>query len=147
MSAATSGRPPSTASPAISRASRMSWAPCRCRSCGPAGPPPNSGRLRTVPNSREAVARAGLPKEDLAKEDLAKEDLAKKGAARGCKRPKSREETPKEGSGNAMRYRTATSWPRIAQKASEIDLLFIPISHGWAALGRDRPGGRYCGIL
>jgi len=115
-----------------------------------------------VPNSREAVARAGLAKEDLAKEDLAKEDLAKedlakedlakedlakKGAARGCKQPKSREETPKEGSGNAMRYRTATTWPRIAQKASEIDLLFIPISHGWAALGRDRPGGRYCGIL
>ena len=115
-----------------------------------------------MPNSREAVARAGLAKEDLAKEDLAKEDLAKedlakedlakedlakKGAARGCKRPKSREETPKEGSGNAMRYRTATTWPRIAQKASEIDLLFIPISHGWAALGRGRGEPPYCGVL
>ena len=61
------------------------------------------------------------------------EDLKEKGAARGCKRPKSREETPKEGSGSAERYRTATICPRIAQKASVIDLLFILISHGWPA--------------
>ena len=90
-----------------------------------------------------------MPKsrEDVATEHLAKEDLAKKGAARGRKRPKSREETPKEGSGNARRYRTATIWPRIAQKASEIDLLFILISHGWAALRRGLPERPYCGVL
>jgi hypothetical protein len=32
-----------------------------------------------------------------------------KRAACGSKRPKSREETPKEGGGNAERYRTATT--------------------------------------
>jgi hypothetical protein len=32
----------------------------------------------------------------------------KKGAGHGCKRPKSKEEMPKEGSGNAMRYRAAS---------------------------------------
>jgi len=34
------------------------------------------------------------------------------------KRPKSREETPKEGSDSARRYRTATIWDRAAQSAS-----------------------------
>jgi hypothetical protein len=33
------------------------------------------------------------------------------------KRPKSREETPKEGSDSARRYRTATICERAAQKA------------------------------
>jgi hypothetical protein len=33
------------------------------------------------------------------------------------KRPKSREETPKEGSDSARRYRTATICDRAAQKA------------------------------
>jgi hypothetical protein len=33
-----------------------------------------------------------------------------KRAACDCKRPKSREETPKEGGGNARRYRTATTY-------------------------------------
>ena len=33
------------------------------------------------------------------------------------KRPKSREETPKEGSGSAERYRTATICDRAAQSA------------------------------
>jgi len=33
------------------------------------------------------------------------------------KRPKSREETPKEGSDNAKRYRTATICDRAAQSA------------------------------
>src|SRR5213082_680568 len=43
-----------------------------------------------------------------------------KRAARGCKRPKSREETPKEGGGNAKRsrYRAAAICHRAAQKAS-----------------------------
>jgi hypothetical protein len=33
-----------------------------------------------------------------------------KRAACECKRPKSREETPKEGGGNARRYRTAKTY-------------------------------------
>src|SRR5262249_13150939 len=49
----------------------------------------------------------------------------KKGAARGCKRPKSREETPKEGGGNATRsrYRAAAICPRAAQKARVADII------------------------
>src|SRR5207302_5921526 len=52
-----------------------------------------------------------------------------KGAARGCKRPKSREETPKEGSGNARRYRTAARCHRTAQNARAIDLFSWPKGH------------------
>ena len=37
------------------------------------------------------------------------------------KRPKSREETPKEGSDSARRYRTATICDRAAQKARAFD--------------------------
>ena len=40
------------------------------------------------------------------------------------KRPKSREETPKEGSGNASRYRTATICGRAAQSARAFGLTF-----------------------
>jgi len=40
-----------------------------------------------------------------------------KGAACESKRPKSREETPKEGSDSARRYRTATICDRDAQNA------------------------------
>ena len=56
-----------------------------------------------------------------------------KRAARGCKRPKSREETPKEGGGNAKcsRYRAATICQCVAQKARGIDL--------FAQLGCRRP--------
>jgi len=42
-----------------------------------------------------------------------------KRAARGCKRPKSREETPKEGGGNARRYRTATTYTATHTKQGE----------------------------
>jgi hypothetical protein len=45
--------------------------------------------------------------------------ICEKWAARDCKRPKSREETPKEGGGNAKRYRTAANWHRTAKKARE----------------------------
>jgi hypothetical protein len=41
----------------------------------------------------------------------------KKGPLAMSKRPKSREETPKEGSDNAKRYRTATICDRAAQSA------------------------------
>jgi len=43
--------------------------------------------------------------------------LKKKGPLAMSKRPKSREETPKEGSGSAERYRTATICDRAAQSA------------------------------
>jgi len=39
------------------------------------------------------------------------------------KRPKSREETPKEGSDSARRYRTATICDRAAQKARAFNSL------------------------
>jgi hypothetical protein len=42
----------------------------------------------------------------------------KKGPLAMSKRPKSREETPKEGSDSARRYRTATICGRAAQSAS-----------------------------
>ena len=38
------------------------------------------------------------------------DDGTEKRAACASKRPKSREETPKEGGGNARRYRTATTY-------------------------------------
>jgi len=41
------------------------------------------------------------------------------------KRPKSREETPKEGSDSARRYRTATICGRAAQSASPFELFLV----------------------
>jgi hypothetical protein len=52
--------------------------------------------------------------------------IKEKRAARGCKRPKSREETPKEGSGNARRYRTAIRWQGVQKNASDADLFSMP---------------------
>jgi hypothetical protein len=54
-------------------------------------------------------------------------------AARGCKRPKSREETPKEGDGNARRCRTATTWPRRREKARDADLFSHANMQCWAS--------------
>ncbi|GGI24560.1 hypothetical protein [Bradyrhizobium guangdongense] len=48
------------------------------------------------------------------------------------KRPKSREETPKEGSGNAKRYRTATICGRAAQSARAFEP--IPMQKDMAQL-------------
>src|SRR5947199_6337699 len=45
----------------------------------------------------------------------------KKGPLAMSKRPKSREETPKEGSDSARRYRTATICGRAAQSASAFE--------------------------
>ena len=47
------------------------------------------------------------------------------------KRPKSREETPKEGSGNAKRYRTATICGRAAQSARVFELFLVHIRLKW----------------
>jgi hypothetical protein len=44
------------------------------------------------------------------------------------KRPKSREETPKEGSDSARRYRTATICDRAAQNASAFNAFPMQIS-------------------
>ena len=54
------------------------------------------------------------------------------------KRPKSREETPKEGSGNAKRYRTATICGRAAQSARvfELFLVHIPFARPECSTGR-----------
>ncbi len=46
------------------------------------------------------------------------------------KRPKSREETPKEGSGNAKRYRTATICDRAAQSARAFERFPMQYAHG-----------------
>ncbi|MGY4232125.1 hypothetical protein ACVIIW_001072 [Bradyrhizobium sp. USDA 4449] len=46
------------------------------------------------------------------------------------KRPKSREETPKEGSGNAKRYRTATICGRAAQSARVFERFPMQKAHG-----------------
>jgi hypothetical protein len=51
-------------------------------------------------------------------------ETAKKKGRSQSKRPKSREETPKEGSGNAERRRTPSMYDRTAQKASGADLFF-----------------------
>ena len=45
------------------------------------------------------------------------------------KRPKSREETPKEGSGNAERYRTATICGCAAQSARPFALFPVHIRY------------------
>ena len=41
------------------------------------------------------------------------------------KRPKSREETPKEGSDSARRYRTATICDRAAQSARAFEIFLV----------------------
>ncbi|MEH2506068.1 hypothetical protein V1290_004879 [Bradyrhizobium sp. AZCC 1578] len=47
------------------------------------------------------------------------------------KRPKSREETPKEGSDSARRYRTATICDRAAQKARVFGSLSVQTGSVW----------------
>jgi len=49
------------------------------------------------------------------------------------KRPKSREETPKEGSDSARRYRTATICGRAAQSARPFELFPMPKTQGGGA--------------
>jgi hypothetical protein len=53
------------------------------------------------------------------------------------KRPKSREETPKEGSGNAERYRTATICGRDAQSARAFER--FPMQKHMAQLLLEKP--------
>ena len=47
------------------------------------------------------------------------------------KRPKSREETPKEGSDRARPYRTATICDRAAQNARVFELVPVQCGTGW----------------
>src|SRR6476646_7236975 len=79
MHGVTSGHQHSTAWQLIWRPWPDAWVKSHWSNFGPTGPPPNSRRS------------------------------IKKGAASGCERPKSREETPKEGS-SSSRYRTAISY-------------------------------------
>ena len=76
-SAASSVPQDSAAWPRTWRRWPTGWPPSRCRSCGPTALPPNS------------VPRANCPP-----------CQKKKKGRRTCRRPKSREETPKEGGGN-----------------------------------------------
>src|SRR5262249_62022934 len=66
----------------------------------------------------------------------------KRAACEG-KRPKSREETPKEGGGNARRYRTATTCHRSAQEASplfgRITSKSFRMQEKWAARSESGP--------
>ncbi len=59
------------------------------------------------------------------------------------KRPKSREETPKEGSDNAKRYRTATICGRAAQSARVFELILVHIPSAWPEYST----GRIFGII
>jgi hypothetical protein len=59
------------------------------------------------------------------KNDSPKNREKEKRAACVGKRPKSREETPKEGSDSARRYRTATICDRAAQKAIAFELFSV----------------------
>jgi hypothetical protein len=52
------------------------------------------------------------------------------------KRPKSREETPKEGSDSARRYRTATICDRAAQNASAFKTFPVQYLRGWPFCNR-----------
>jgi hypothetical protein len=63
-----------------------------------------------------------------------KKERNKKEKRAACigKRPKSREETPKEGSDSARRYRTATICDRAAQKARAFEL--FPVQNSPARL-------------
>jgi hypothetical protein len=55
-------------------------------------------------------------------------------AACGCRRPKSREETPKEGDGNARRCRTATTCRLDRKKARYADLFVHANMQCWPSL-------------
>jgi len=57
----------------------------------------------------------------------------KKGPLLMKKRPKSREETPKEGSDSAERYRTATICDRDAQSARAFEPFPMQYAHGSVA--------------
>jgi hypothetical protein len=55
------------------------------------------------------------------------------------KRPKSREETPKEGSDSARRYRTAPICDRAAQKARAFDTFPVQSWRDWRIGNTIRP--------
>ena len=83
------------------------WAKFRWNSCGRTGPLPNSWAC------------------------------TKKGAASGCERPKSREETPKEGSGSA-RYRTAIGYTAVHKNQGSKAYFLCYICMAGARVGRNR---------
>ena len=60
------------------------------------------------------------------------------------KRPKSREETPKEGSDRARPYRTATICDRAAQNASVFETFPAQYSPGWRLYNSQLYFNFYC---
>ncbi len=84
-------------------------------------------RPRTVPGRSRIERREHSRSATIA-------DGQEKRAACENKRPKSREETPKEGSGSAEHYRTATIWDRNAQNASPNSSLLMHIAHSRSSL-------------
>src|SRR5690348_8896659 len=79
---------------------------------------------------RDASKAKGSALKRNALSDMPKGLPKKKGPLAMSKRPKSREETPKEGSDSARRYRTATICGRAAQKARVFRFFPMQIAQG-----------------
>jgi hypothetical protein len=83
----------------------------------------------------ECAPRPSSASQWLAREIHPGYEERKKAACNG-KRPKSREETPKEGCGNAKRYRTAAIY--IALHKPQADKGGSPPARAWRKTGRER---------
>src|SRR4029450_7545085 len=100
---------------------------CNCTSENPLGH--MRGRLNGFSDvqlhikARAKKARPGMTSSDKFAQE--------KRAAGMNKRPKSREETPKEGSDRARPYRTATICDRDAQNARIFELVPVQCATGW----------------
>src|SRR4029450_7547010 len=100
---------------------------CNCTSENPLGH--MRGRLNGFSDvqlhikARAKKARPGMTSSDKFAQE--------KRAASRNKRPKSREETPKEGSDRARPYRTATICGRAAQKARVFGSVPVQSGTGW----------------
>ena len=93
----------------------------------PGGRPRDAGAAarRDPAGGAAALSRGG----GIAAADSVPDHVAKKGAARGCKRPKSREETPKEGNGSS-RYRIATIYTATHKNQDFEAPNYMQIMHG-----------------
>jgi hypothetical protein len=87
---------------------------------------------------RAAVGSRNAFGESSARKTRVQKHRTKKGPPAMSKRPKSREETPKEGSDSARRYRTATICSRAAQSAR----IFLPFCMQKTQAGLRLPGRR-----
>src|ERR1700742_2818182 len=108
-------------SPPTSPSSPTRLPPCRSTISDRSRPPRNKARLRPLSLK---VTRDRLPCSlPILRGDFPNLLRKEKRAACESKRPKSREETPKEGSDSARRYRTAKICDRAAQSASLLKAL------------------------